>query len=121
MHSYVPTVEPIARPTAGPAVGPTAGPTANPTVSPTVSPTTVSPTKNPIVSLTTVSPTKAPITHPMPAPTIIEEDDLVFLPVCDEDSVVLKQVGSTNISLQKMKPFELYSSNKPGTHHRPDY
>ena len=107
-HSYDLTAELIARSTAGPTADPTAGPTANESHSISNGLSTVLSTKHHIVSPTTVSPTKTTITPHTPTPTIIEEGDSI---------VVLKEVGFTDISLQKMKPFELYSSNKPGTRH----
>ena len=115
----------------------------NLTVAPTIYPTTVSSTKNPMVSPTALSPTISPVAPPTPTtptssedtvtkpPVVInaiddnENDDWVFPTVCDEDIIVLKQVCTTDIALQKLRPFVLsvkifpqagYNSNKPGTH-----
>ena len=80
-----------------------------------------------MASPTTVSPTISPVAPPTPTPTSSEDavtkppiaindidgnenDDLVFPTVCDEDIVVLKQVGTTHILLHKNEGHLYYYS-----------
>ena len=89
---------------------------------------TVLPTKNPTASPTTVLPIISLLAPPPSALTSSEDavnkpaiviydindnndENLVFQTICDEDIVILKQVGTTNILLQKNKAILIISQD----------
>jgi len=85
-------------------------------------------TVSPIIVSPTISPTNEPIAPPTPAPTIVEDavtkppivitgmdnddDALAFPPVCEEDLEVIKQVGMTDISLNKNEAIRIVSQDR---------